>query len=66
MYQNYNSILNPLEQHFQSHEVISKRSNTLAYIATFTLGVFIGILAYRWIKSNRDEEYDFKSQENNK
>ncbi len=65
MYQNYNSILNPLEQHFQTHEVISKRTNTLAYIAAFTLGAFIGIVIYRWIESNKDEEYGFKYLENN-
>ena len=65
MYQNYNSILNPLEKHFQSHEVISKRSNILAYIATFALGAFIGIVIYRWIESNKDEEYGLKYLENN-
>ena len=65
MYQNYNSILNPLEKHFQMHEVISKRSNILGYIATFAFGVVIGILVYRWIKNDRNEEYDFKFQEKN-
>ncbi len=65
MYQNYNSILNPLEKHFQNHEVISKRNNALAYIATFALGAFIGIVIYRWIESNRDEDYDVKFREDN-
>ena len=62
MYQNYNNILNPLEQHFQRHEVISKRTNTIAYIAAFALGALIGILAYRWIKSDGDGENDFEFQ----
>ncbi len=65
MYQNYNNILNPLEKHFQRHEVISRRNNTLAYIATFALGAIIGILVYRWIQRGRDVEYDFKFQEKN-
>jgi len=65
MYQNYNSPLNPLEKHFQVHEVISKRSSTLTYIATFAFGVVIGILVYQWIKNDRNEEYDFKFQEKN-
>ena len=60
MYQNYNSTLNPLEKHFRTHEVISKRTNTLAYIAAIALGAFVGILAYRWIKINMDEENDFE------
>jgi len=55
MYQNYNGILNPLEQHFQMHEVVSKKTNILVYIATFALGAFIGIEIYRWIKDKEDE-----------
>lgn len=60
MYQNYNSILNPLEKHFQSQEMFHKRSNTLAYIATFTLGAIIGIVIYRWMTSSSDQENDFE------
>ncbi|KKK76949.1 hypothetical protein LCGC14_2858510 [marine sediment metagenome] len=65
MNQNYNSLLNPLEKHFQSQAVINKRDNTLAYIAIFTVGAVIGIFVDRWIKSQRDEEYDFEFPEKN-
>ncbi len=60
MYQNYNGILNPLEKHFQTNEVISKRTNTLAYIAAFALGAFIGIVIYRWMTGGSDQENDFE------
>ncbi len=64
MYQNYNSILNPLEQHFQKQEVFNRTSNTLAYIATFAIGAVIGIAIYRWIKGNEDEANYYTTQMN--
>ena len=60
MYQNYNGILNPLEQHFQKQEVFNRTSNTLAYIATFAIGAVIGIAIYRWMTSGNDQENDFE------
>lgn len=64
MYQNYNSAFNPLEKHFQTHEDIIKKNNTLAHIVTFALGAITGILVYRWIESAQDKENNFEFQEN--
>ncbi len=64
MNQNCNSMLNPLEKHFQRQAMINKRDNSLTYIAIFAAGAIIGIIVDRWIKSQRDEEYDFEFPEN--
>ena len=65
MNQNYISMLNPLEKHFQKQEMLNKRGNTLTYIAIFAFGALIGIVVDRWIKSLRDEEYNYEFQEKN-